>query len=76
MFGITPGIFPIDFVLREDGASIFRFLSKATAIWHSVPLAEEEEGECGLYSGIAIFQENTADNDRRLPNRVHKSGTE
>lgn len=33
---------------------------------------EGEEGDCGLYSGTAIFQENTADNDRRLPNKINK----
>lgn len=43
------------------------------ALGHSV---EGEEGDCGLYSRIAIFQENTADKERRHPIRGNKSGTE
>lgn len=39
----------------------------------AVSPSTEGEGDCGLYSDVAIFQENTADKDRRLPNRVHKS---
>lgn len=36
VFGGTPAIFPVDFVLREDGAVIIHSLYKAIAIWQSV----------------------------------------
>lgn len=44
VFGITPAIFPIDFVVREDGAVIFHSLYKAIAIWHSVLQLREKKG--------------------------------
>lgn len=36
---------------------------------------EGEEGDCGLYSSIALFQESTADKERRHPSRENRSET-
>lgn len=42
MFGRTPAIFPVDFVLREDGIAIIHSLYKAIDIWQSVPQIREK----------------------------------
>lgn len=44
LFAIRPVIFPLDFVLREDGAVITHSFYKAIAIWHLVPQLREEKG--------------------------------
>lgn len=44
VFGITPAIFPVDFVLREGDAVIIHSLYKAIVIWHSVPQLREKKG--------------------------------
>ena len=44
VFGITLAIFPVEFVLREDGAVIIHSLDKAIAIWHLVPQLREKKG--------------------------------
>lgn len=44
VFGITPSIFPVGFVLREDGAVIIHSLYKVIAILHSAPQLREQKG--------------------------------
>lgn len=44
VFRIIPAIFPVDFVLREDGAVIIHSFYKAIAIWQSVARLREKKG--------------------------------
>lgn len=56
VFGITPAISPVDFVLWEDGAVIIHSLYKAIAIWHSVPQLREKKGTVAFIQASPFFK--------------------